>query len=78
MEISHRVTQRDCLRQTGRIRRNAHKGAHIEVEGSLSRERTIETNDGSLTIRPFSVKAESIRKLDRVESANKQKSVDTD
>ena len=44
------------------------KGAHIEVEGSLSsRERTIETNEGALTIRTFSVKAESIRKLDRGE-----------
>ena len=46
------------------------KGAHIEVEGSLSsRERTIETNEGGLTIRTFSVKAESIRKLDRAERA---------
>ena len=44
------------------------KGAHIEVEGSLSsRERTIETNEGVLAIRTFSVKAESIRKLDRAE-----------
>ena len=44
------------------------RGAHIEVEGSLSsRERTIETDDGALTIRTFSVKAESIRKLDRGE-----------
>ena len=46
------------------------KGAHIEVEGSLSsRERTVETRDGYLTIRTFSIKAESIRKLDRAESA---------
>jgi len=46
------------------------KGAHIEVEGSLSsRERTVETRDGDLTIRTFSIKAESIRKLDRAESA---------
>ena len=46
------------------------KGAHIEVEGSLSsRERTVETRDGNLTIRTFSIKAESIRKLDRAESA---------
>lgn len=46
------------------------KGAHIEVEGSLSsRERTIETREGSLTIRTFSVRAESIRRLDRSESA---------
>ena len=46
------------------------KGAHIEVEGSLSsRERTVETRDGNPTIRTFSIKAESIRKLDRAESA---------
>ncbi len=44
------------------------KGAHIEVEGSLSsRDRTIETREGNLTIRTFSIKAESIRKLDRAE-----------
>ena len=47
------------------------KGAHIEVEGSLSsRERTIETRDGNLTIRTFSVRAQSIRKLDCGESEN--------
>ena len=46
------------------------KGAHIEVEGSLSsRERTVETRDGNLTIHTYSIKAESIRKLDRAESA---------
>jgi len=51
------------------------KGAHIEVEGSLSsRERTIETNGGALTIRTFSVKAESIRKLDRAERSTDQDS----
>ena len=51
------------------------KGAHIEVEGSLSsRERTIETNEGVLTIRTFSVKAESIRKLDRAEKESAEES----
>ena len=55
------------------------KGAHVEVEGSLSsRERTIETNDGALTIRTFSVKAGSIRKLDRAESASSQEVVASD
>ena len=55
------------------------KGAHIQVEGSLSsRERTIETNEGSLTIRTFSVKAESIRKFDRAESASSQEVVASD
>ena len=55
------------------------KGAHIEVEGSLgSRERTVETKDGALTIRTFSVKAESIRKLDRTESAGSQELATSD
>lgn len=44
------------------------RGAHIEVEGTLrSRERTVETKDGSTTFRTFSIRAESIRKLDRAE-----------
>lgn len=52
------------------------KGAHIEVEGSLSsRERTVETRDGNLTIRTFSIRAESIRKLDRAASAAESDSV---
>ena len=51
------------------------RGAHIEVEGSLSsRERTIETNEGALMIRTFSVKAESIRKLDRAERESTEES----
>ena len=51
------------------------RGAHIEVEGSLSsRERTIETNEGALTNRTFSVKAESIRKLDRAERESTEES----
>ena len=51
------------------------RGAHIEVEGSLSsREQTIETNEGALTNRTFSVKAESIRKLDRAERESTEES----
>jgi single-strand DNA-binding protein len=51
------------------------KGAHIEVEGSLSSlERIIETREGSLTICTFSVRAESIRKLNRAESARESPS----
>jgi len=52
------------------------KGAHIEVEGSLSsRERTVETREGSLTIRTFSIRAESIRKLDHAASVAESDSV---
>jgi len=51
------------------------KGAHIEVKGSpSSREQTIETNEGALTIRTFSVKAESIHKLDRAERESTEES----
>ena len=46
------------------------KGAHIEVEGSLrSRERTIDTTEGPVTVRTFSIRAEWIRKLDGAEKA---------
>lgn len=55
------------------------KGAHIEVEGSLiSRERSVETRDGGLSIRTFSVKAQSIRKLDRVEFGSIEEGAFTD
>ena len=77
--LSHRVLIRQfpshrChawrIGKLGEFAATLTKGAHSEVEGLLSsRERTIETREGNVTIRIFSVRAESIRKLDRAESA---------
>ena len=79
MGLAHRVAQHHSFGKLGEFAATLTKGAHVEVEASLSsRERTIETNDGALTIRTFSVKAESIRKLDRAESASNQEVVASD
>jgi len=72
------VTGRERVRvarKLGEFAATLTRGAHIEVEGSLSsREQTIETNEGALTNRTFSVKAESIRKLDRAERESTEES----